>query len=156
MSSANDEARVPDPDVERWIDNNQAKVFVGIGLSLVLAFAIVVFWWGSRPIDFPKLEALGYSLGLGAGGTASAIVVLWLLYAHKKAFWGQAADSITFILDPAVDRLSFFQEGRGQSLCRTFSHHQPGEHATHPIARLLSWLALLLLVAGRALRPRRA
>ena len=86
-----------DPDVERWIDNNQAKVFVGIGLTLVIAFAIVVGVWGQRPIDFPKLEALGYSLGLGAGGTASATVVLWLLYAHKKSFWGQAADSVTFI-----------------------------------------------------------
>jgi hypothetical protein len=37
-----------------------------------------------------------------------------------------------------------------------FSHHQLGERATHPIARLLSRLALLLLVAGPALRPRRA
>jgi hypothetical protein len=35
-------------------------------------------------------------------------------------------------------------------------HHQLAEHATHPIARLPSRLALLLLVAGRALRPRRA
>lgn len=71
--------------------------FVGIGLTLVAAFAFVVFAWGKRPLDFPKLEALGYSLGLGAGGTASAVVVLWLLYAHKKSFWGQAADSVTFI-----------------------------------------------------------
>jgi hypothetical protein len=37
-----------------------------------------------------------------------------------------------------------------------FSHCQLGEHATHPIARLPSRLALLLLVAGLALRPRRA
>jgi hypothetical protein len=37
-----------------------------------------------------------------------------------------------------------------------FSHHQLGEHATHPIARPPSHLALLLLVAGPALRPRRA
>jgi hypothetical protein len=37
-----------------------------------------------------------------------------------------------------------------------FSHHQMGEHATHPIARPPSRLALLLLVAGLALRPRRA
>jgi hypothetical protein len=28
------------------------------------------------------------------------------------------------------------------------SHHQMGEHATHPIVRLPSRLALLLLVAG--------
>jgi hypothetical protein len=37
-----------------------------------------------------------------------------------------------------------------------FSHHQMGEHATHPIAPLPSRLALLLLVAGPALPPRRA
>jgi hypothetical protein len=37
-----------------------------------------------------------------------------------------------------------------------FSHHQMGEHATRPIARLPTRLALLLLVAGPALRPRRA
>jgi hypothetical protein len=37
-----------------------------------------------------------------------------------------------------------------------FSHHPLGEHATHPSARLPSSLALLLLVAGPALRPRRA
>jgi hypothetical protein len=36
-----------------------------------------------------------------------------------------------------------------------FSDHQMGEHATHPIARPPSRLALLLLVAGPALRPRR-
>jgi hypothetical protein len=34
-----------------------------------------------------------------------------------------------------------------------FSDHQMGEHATHPIARPPSRLALLLLVAGPALRP---
>jgi hypothetical protein len=80
-----------------WIDDNQAKVFVGIGVVLVVAFALAVIFWAPRPVDFAKLEGLGYSLGLGAGGTASAIVVLWLLYAHDKTFWGQAADSITFI-----------------------------------------------------------
>jgi hypothetical protein len=37
-----------------------------------------------------------------------------------------------------------------------FSHHQMGESATRPIARPPSRLALLLLVAGPALRPRRA
>lgn len=92
-----EEGQTADPVPKRWIDDNQAKVFVGIGLVVVLAFAFVVFLWAPRPIDFPKLEALGYSLGLGAGGTASAIVVLWLLYAHDRSFWGQAADSITFI-----------------------------------------------------------
>jgi hypothetical protein len=37
-----------------------------------------------------------------------------------------------------------------------FLHHQLREYATHPIARLPSSLALLLLVAGLALPPRRA
>jgi hypothetical protein len=34
-----------------------------------------------------------------------------------------------------------------------FWHHRLGEHATHPIARRPSRLALLLLVAGPALPP---
>jgi hypothetical protein len=41
------------------------------------------------------------------------------------------------------------------SFSADFSHHQMGEHATRPIACLPSRLALLLLVAGLALRPRR-
>ena len=45
--------------VRQWIDDNQAKVFVGIGLVVVLAFAFVVILWAPRPIDFSKLEALG-------------------------------------------------------------------------------------------------
>jgi hypothetical protein len=48
------------------------------------------------------------------------------------------------------EKLMFFHFGAN------FSHHQMGEHATHPIARLPSHLALLLLVAGPALPPRRA
>jgi len=37
-----EEVQMAEP-VPQWIDNNQAKMFVGIGLVVVLAFAFVVF-----------------------------------------------------------------------------------------------------------------
>jgi hypothetical protein len=44
----------------------------------------------------------------------------------------------------------------GNHACALFWHHPLGVYATQPIARPPSSLALLLLVAGPALPPRRA
>jgi hypothetical protein len=74
-----------------------------------------------------------------------------------KAAAGTMATTTAYLnLDPAVDRLSSSEKAMGNHSGALFLHHPLGEHATHPIAPLPSRLALLLLVAGLALRPRRA
>lgn len=87
---------------DKWIDKNQAKVFIGISLFILIAFGLVVGIWGERPFDFEKIEAQGFSLGIGVSGMASAVVLLSILWAHEKEYWGEGKDSYPFIIIGAL------------------------------------------------------
>lgn len=88
---------------QKWIDKHQAKVFIGMSLLVLIVFVIVIVFWGNRPIDLDKIEALGFSLGLGVSGIASSAVILSLLWAHDdKSYWGEGKDAYPFIVIGAV------------------------------------------------------
>ena len=83
-----------------WIDKYQARIFIGIAGVAAVAFAGTVAFFGKRPIEVASLKALGFSLGLGLAGLASAIVILALVWAHSddKDYWGEARGSYFFIV----------------------------------------------------------
>jgi len=85
---------------ETWIDKYQARLFISIAGVAGLSFIVTVAFFGKRPIEVASLKALSFSLGLGAAGLASAIVILVLVWTHgnDKNYWGQAKDSYFFIL----------------------------------------------------------
>lgn len=79
------------------IDRHQVRIFMAVTLIVLIACAVAIGFWGTRPIDWDAIQSASRTIIIISCTIAAGVVVCLLLLNHDYNWWGNAKGSVVFI-----------------------------------------------------------